>query len=352
MLTGAQRHDHRVRKGRIVALRRRHFTAALTLMATAAALCLASPVSAAPKDPEGGSKTLREQLDDAAKGHITATNKLQNLQKKQLQYGLVLQKAQADAKVLEVQVGAVAAKSYRLGRVSTMTVLLESQSSDDFLERAIRLDMMAQIDGRALARYKAAQDTAAASKRAIDQSIREQKKLIAVLAQKKKKAENALASIGGGSASSGFLSANSASAKPAPRNSDGSWPRESCSVNDPTTSGCITPRLLHAYQESRLAGFKRYTSCFSVRASGEHPKGRACDFAAAKGGFENVNAGGGDKAYGNRLAAYFVKNANRLGVLYVIWYRQIWMPGTGWRSYSGSGGPSATHTNHVHLSMI
>ena len=47
-----------------------------------------------------------------------------------------------------------------------------------------------------------------------------------------------------------------------------------------------------------------------------------------------------------------MKNADRLGVLYVIWYRQIWMPGTGWRAYSGSGGPQRDHTNHVHLSVI
>ena len=150
----------------------------------------------------------------------------------------------------------------------------------------------------------------------------------------------------------GFISANSPLAKAAPRNSDGSWPKESCTINDPTTSGCITPRLLNAYQQSRAAGFKRYTSCFSERSSGEHPKGRACDHAAAAGGFKNANASGGDRTYGNNLAAYFVKNASRLGVLYVIWFRQIWMPGTGWRAYSGSGGPSATHTNHVHLSVI
>jgi hypothetical protein len=110
--------------------------------------------------------------------------------------------------------------------------------------------------------------------------------------------------------------------------------------------------LLNSYQQARAAGFKRYTSCFSQRSSGEHPKGRACDFSANASGFQNVNASGGDRAYGDRLAAYFVKNASRLGVMYVIWFRQIWMPGTGWRSYSGSGGPSATHTNHVHLSVL
>ena len=68
--------------------------------------------------------------------------------------------------------------------------------------------------------------------------------------------------------------------------------------------------------------------------------------------FKNAAATGGDKTYGDNLAAYFVKNADKLGVMYVIWYRQIWMPSTGWRAYSASGGPAAVHTNHVHLSML
>jgi hypothetical protein len=150
----------------------------------------------------------------------------------------------------------------------------------------------------------------------------------------------------------GFVNINSPLAKPAPRNSDGSWPKESCTVNDPTTSGCITPRLLNAYQQAQAAGFTHYTSCFSKRASGEHPLGRACDFSAHSTGFENVAASGADKDYGTRLAAFFIKNADRLGVMYVIWYRQIWMPSTGWRAYSASGAPNVVHTNHVHLSML
>ena len=69
-------------------------------------------------------------------------------------------------------------------------------------------------------------------------------------------------------------------------------------------------------------------------------------------GFLNEAATGADKTYGNNLAAYFIKNADRLGVMYVIWYRQIWMPGTGWKAYSAQGGPAVVHTNHVHLSML
>ncbi len=171
------------------------------------------------------------------------------------------------------------------------------------------------------------------------------------MAKKKKDAERALASVGGRPAG-GYINPNSPLAKPAPRNSDGSWPKESCTIDDPTTGGCITPRTLHALNQAKAAGFKRYVSCHRSSGGGEHPKGRACDFAAAAGGFENRSATGGDKTYGNNLASFFIKNANRLGVLYVIWYRQIWMPGTGWRSYSGGGSPAADHTNHVHLSML
>ena len=330
---------------------RRRLTTAVTLLATAAVLLAGAPVSAAPPDPEGGTKQLRDALESVAKGHVEATNKLQNSQKQQRQLTERLTQAQATAAQLETQVGAVAAKSYRLGRLSGMTMLLNSSSPDAFLERVVRLDMMAKVDGKALTRYKRAVDEAEAAKRGIDLAVKEQANQVTVLAKKKLEAERALASVGGAKGRD-VLGTNSAAAKSAPRNSDGSWPGEGCTVKDPTTSGCITPRLHNALQQARAAGFRRYTSCYSVRSSGEHPKGRACDFAAAPGGFENVNASGGDKAYGDNLAGYLVRNASRLGVMYVIWYRQIWLPGSGWRSYSGSGGPNATHTNHVHLSVL
>ncbi|MET8148332.1 coiled-coil domain-containing protein [Actinoplanes sp. NPDC049668] len=324
----------------------------LALLAAVAVLVVAAPAAHADPDEEGGTKTLRAALESAAKGHIEAKNKLDNSKKRQVKLNETLKQAKLKAAELEGRVGEIANRSYRQGRFNTMTLLLNSASPDAFMERAMRLDQMAQVDGKALTGFQDAVATTEQAKTALDLEIKEQKKQVTVMAKKKEQAEQALASVGGGAVAGGFISANSPLAKAAPRNSDGSWPKESCTINDPTTSGCITPRLLNSYQQSRTANFKRYTSCFSERASGEHPKGRACDFSAAPGGFENVNASGGDRTYGNNLAAYFVKNASRLGVLYVIWYRQIWSPGTGWRAYSGSGGPSATHTNHVHLSVI
>jgi hypothetical protein len=330
----------------------RRLTAAVVLLMAASALAVVGPAAPAAADPEGGTKTLREALESAARGHVEAKNRLDNSKKRQKSLQGALVAAQLDVKQMEVRVAEIANRSYRLGRFNATSMLLNASSPDVFLERAQRLDMMAQLDGRTLTRYREAVDAYTRAKTALDLEIKEQQKQVTVLARKKKEAELALASVGGGRIAGGYISANSPLAKRAPRNSDGSWPREGCTVDDPTTTGCITPRTLHAYQQARAAGFKRYTSCFSQRSSGEHPKGRACDHAAAPDGFENVNASGGDRTYGNNLAAFYVKNADRLGVMYVIWYREIWMPGTGWRSYSGSGGPNATHTNHVHLSVL
>ncbi|MDI5937690.1 cation transporter [Micromonospora sp. DH15] len=225
------------------------------------------------------------------------------------------------------------------------------------LEVLAALDTIAANEDRALRELLTTRDEATKTRQALDGEIREQRKQVALMGKRKEQAERALtvannkaSSSGGGSSPGGTSSAN---ATPAKRNSDGSWPAESCSVNDPTpANGCITPRTLHALNQAKAAGFTRYVSCYRPGGSGEHPKGRACDFAAQKGGFGGV-ASGGDRTYGNNLAAYFVRNADRLAVLYVIWFKQIWLPSSGWKAYSGGNGdPSSDHTNHVHLSVI
>ncbi|KAB1139065.1 coiled-coil domain-containing protein [Micromonospora sp. DT46] len=299
---------------------------------------------------EGGTKKLRDALEATAKAHIEAKGKLENSKVRQKQLAGQLGAVEVRLVELTAQVGEVAAQSYRLGRLTPTSMLLNSASPEAFLDRAASLDLMAQRDSRRLRSLIEAREQARQAKIAIDTEVREQQKQLAVMAKKKKEAEAALAEVSSGS-SGGFSGGSSSSAKPAPRNSDGSWPSESCSLNDPTSSGCITPRTLNALNQTKAAGYKRYVNCFDNRPSGEHPKGRACDFSAAAGGFENKTATGGDKAYGDSLAAWHVRNASRLGVLYVIWYRQIWHPGTGWRAYGGSGSPAADHTNHVHLSM-
>lgn len=340
---------------RTLTTRRRGLALIVALLA-ATAVFVAAPgfsstaVALTPPD-EGDDKKLRDALEAAAKGHIEAEAKLKQSKKRQLELTLLLQETENELAALRVAVTEIAEQSFRLGRLGPLSTLLGSSSPDAFLERATTLDVIATHGDRQLQAFVEARERAAAAKAAIDQEVAEQQRQVAVLAKRKKDAERALAAVSGGAAR-GFINPNSPLAKPAPRNPDGSWPRESCTIDDPTTSGCITPRTLHALNEAKAAGFKRYVSCYRSGGSGEHPKGRACDFSAAVSGFKNVHATGGDKTYGDNLAAFFVKNASRLGVMYVIWYRQIWMPNTGWRSYNGGTSPAGAHTNHVHLSML
>ncbi|MDG4760374.1 hypothetical protein [Micromonospora sp. WMMD710] len=140
-------------------------------------------------------------------------------------------------------------------------------------------------------------------------------------------------------------------AEPAPRNSDGSWPEENCAIRpDPTTgTGCVTPRLLHLVQQTTSAGFPK-PGCYRIDDHGEHPKGRACDWMMTSGG----EASGIQKARGDAMAAWAVANADRLGIQYVIWFRQIWTESEGWHPYNnpwGGNDPSGWHTNHIHISV-
>lgn len=314
------------------------------------ALVLAGPAPAHAEPAEGGTKALRDALEASAKGHLEATAKLENSKKRQVLLAAEVKNIESRLVGLTAQVAEVAVHSYKQGRLTATGLLLRSSGPEAFLQRAAELDVMAQRDARRVRALTEERSRADRAKLALDAEVREQLKQVNQLAKRKREAERALAAVSSGP-SGGFGSGGSASARPAPRNPDGSWPSESCSVNDPTTSGCITARTLNALQQAQSAGYRRHVSCYRGGGSGEHPKGRACDFSAATNGFKDETATGGDKDYGDRLAAWYVRNASRLGVLYVIWYRQIWHPGTGWRAYGGSGSPAADHTNHVHLSM-
>jgi hypothetical protein len=335
----------------------RHLALLAALIAALAVLISPSPPvvaepggTTATSDDEGGTEKLRKQLEAAARGYLDASVALEQSRKRQRELTGQLAAMGAEVTVRSKAVDEMAGAAYRSGRVGTLSALLGSGSPDEFLDRALSLNVVAATQSGALNDLTEARARATQAKTALESEIPQQQKQLAIMAERKKQAEQALAAAGATQAGSGVSSGYIRWAKPAPRNADGSWPSESCSVDDPTTSGCITPRTLHALNQAKAAGFTRYVSCYRPGTSGEHPKGRACDFAAQTDGFGGA-ATGGDRTYGNNLAAFFVRNADRLGVLYVIWYRQIWLPGSGWRSYSGSGSPSAEHTNHVHLSV-
>jgi hypothetical protein len=324
------------------------------LLATAVLLGLlpAGPVRAEPgtPGPEGGTASLRDQLEAASRGFNDAAARVDASKARHAQLTEQKRVAEAELARLSDEVGAIAAAAYKGSQVGGVAALLDSDSPTGMFERALSLDMQARVSDGQLRRARQAREAVARQQAALDAEMKTQQEQLAEMDKRRNAAEQALGIVG--ATTGGFGGTSGGRADAVARRADGTLARESCNQNDPTTSGCITPRTLHSLQQARAAGFTRFTSCYrSAEDGGEHPRGRACDFSVQQSGFGGV-AGGGDRDYGNRLANWLVYNARALGVLYVIWFKKIWMPSTGWRSYSGGGGdPSSDHTNHVHLSV-
>lgn len=324
------------------------------LAAVFAVLAPAMPSHAEPggSDEEPGSaKTLREKLEETSVAYYDAKAKLTASQKRQVTIVKRLREAELALIRLDAQVGSIAAARYKGSQLGVLNGLILDPAGTPatLLQGAAVADYLVWKDDEQLRLYREARDESITQRELLEAELAIQAQQLAEIDKQKRAAEKALAAVGG-MVSSGYKGPVPA-AQPAPRNANGSWPRERCSINDPTSGGCLTPRMYHALTEARLAGFTRYVHCWRSQSWGQHPLGRACDFSVTQSGFGGT-AYGLNKTYGDRLAAWSRTNAEALGVLYIIWYRQIWTPAAGWHAYSGYGDPSSAHTNHVHLSML
>jgi peptidoglycan DL-endopeptidase CwlO len=348
--------------------------------ASAAPEVPAAPDSpAAPADPvdnqdgEGGDKELRDKLEAASAGFLDARDELAASKKRQVATSEKLRSVEGQLAVVTPIVNEIVSTAYQTGGgMQNMAILLGSDSPGRFVDRAAQLRIVATRNERQLRELARLRAEAATAKSAVDREVVKQERQLVVMARRKADAERALAEYGAGGQPEQAPAPPPAPPappkpivnppkpppppppappKPPPPAQPAPGGSQACNQDDPTTNGCLTSRTLHALRQAQAAGFTRYVACFRRSSSGEHPKGRACDFAAQPGGFGGV-ATGGDRTYGNNLANYFIANAGPLQVLYVIWFRRIWLPSSGWRAYTrGQGDPSSDHTNHVHLSV-
>jgi len=327
-----------------------------------AACFLAAPAAPAMADPDDGSSASANETSNDAGGDPVLNDVLESSNRKFVQAKALVAKstktqrtlateislAEAKRNVLLPEVNAIAAQQYRTGHLGAASFLLGSQGADDFLAKAVSLEEINSLHDRKLHELNAAIDEVSTKKAALDAEVKAQQTNLVVMKKQKDSAEKALNLIGGKSLTGGFVDAKSKVAAPAPRNSDGGFSPEKCNVDDPTTGGCITARTLHLYQEVKKAGFNRFVGCHRDGGPFEHPKGRACDWSLQKSGFSEAH-NADMKKYGNDLMAFLVRNADRLGIYYVIWYAQIWFPATGdWHAYHGV----SNHKDHVHVSLL
>lgn len=334
---------------------------ALALAPLVAVSIVAAPTAPANADPNDTSSSADEQAGDDGEDSLLLNDVLESSNRRYVQAKAAVAKstkaqltlageirtAEARRNLLIPEVNAIAAQQYRTGNLSTAGFLLGSNGSDDFLKKAVSLEEINSLHDQKLRELDRAIDEVNAKKAALDAEIRSQQTNLASMRKQKESADKALALVGGEGLTQGFVTAKSPVAAPAPRNAEGGFSPEQCTVNDPTTDGCITPRTMHLYKEVKKAGFNRFVGCHRNGGPFEHPKGRACDWSLQKSGF-SVAHNADMKNYGNNLMAFLVRNADRLGIYYVIWYAQIWFPATGWHGYHG---PS-NHKDHVHVSLL
>lgn len=131
-------------------------------------------------------------------------------------------------------------------------------------------------------------------------------------------------------------------------------------VDDPTSGGQITARMLHVYTQGIAAFPDTSWACYSPRPGtrSEHPLGRACDLTFG-------NAIGQHPTPAQLEAGWAVTNwmkdhAEVLGVEYLIWQGRIWSATRdteGWRDYNGGGmhdpdDVTGGHYDHLHITVV
>lgn len=309
-------------------------------------LVVGVPASQSSAQEEGASDSLSGAIED----YLNAQDELAALEQQQEDLEQELEDSEAETAALREELGEYAYIAYTASDMQSTAALMATGNPSDAVDAMTMISYLGESRADRLSELTARLAEIEAIRQTLDDNIAGQEEVAEEMEAARDTAAREMAASGGDSAV-GPSAGDFPSAEPAPRNGDGTLPAESCSEGDPTTNGCLTPRTLHALEQIQLAGFTRYVKCFRVEYSGEHGKGRACDLAAQAGGFGGV-AYGDDFTYGDNLAAWLVENADALGVQYVIWYKQIWQPATGWRAYNlGSGEPNSDHTNHVHLSV-
>ena len=135
------------------------------------------------------------------------------------------------------------------------------------------------------------------------------------------------------------------------------WPPEQATVDDPTSSGMITPRMAALLAEMDARGFTTGgVTCWDPHPqnpASDHPLGRACDVMFGYPDSAEI-------AHGWELANFLVSNQAIYGVSNVIWQGQSWSARSPlvWVTYESAvyncpdpENISGCHFDHVHVSV-
>jgi hypothetical protein len=109
---------------------------------------------------------------------------------------------------------------------------------------------------------------------------------------------------------------------------------------DGSVENGLKPETVRLYR-ALCHAFPQVKTFYGLGSRSEHDTGNAIDAMVY-----------GDKALGDRIAAWAQAHAAALDLYDLIWYDRIWTPvrsSEGWRDYGDHGSATANHMDHVHL---
>lgn len=324
--------------------RRRGSLGSRTAVLAVVAALLIVPGTAGHADPKPTVKSLEKELaglrkdsDRLIEDYYHGRRELQQVEKAEKAAREKLEAAQEvyDREATFLRTLAVA--EFMSGRRNQLTLVAEEEDPADLLNRlALRDHMVAQQQARLSGyaevrdRHLHAQEEAAARAEELSASVDD-------LAGRREKAEKQIERI---------RDKIDQLHKAPGRSTDGTWLPQL-----PGGADNITPRmrLVKTLIEKRF-DVPYGIGCYrAIQDGGEHPLGRACDFMLSRGG---AMPAGAEIQRGHDISAWAIKNAKRLGIMYIIYRQRIWHVRTGaWRYMSDRGGATANHYDHPHISV-
>ncbi|MEU4550031.1 coiled-coil domain-containing protein [Nonomuraea dietziae] len=321
--------------------RRRAPLRVLLAVGLAVSLPMTVPASGGHAEPKPTPKQLRKELSALQKNsdkliaeYYSSRHELQKVEKAEKSARERLRVAQADYERESAQLRLMASEQYISGGTGAIGVMFgEIDLNGLALVEAMAAEQGARLQGFTEVRDRHQRARTEAKDRADELSDR-----IKELEKQKKAAEKVIGKIKD--------RIDRLYPTPGVRRPDGSWVPQL-----PSGPDNITPRMrLVRNLIAERFGVPYGIGCYrAIQDGGEHPLGRACDFMLSRGGAMPSAA---EVRRGNEISAWAIKNAQRLGIMYIIYRQRIWHARTGaWKVMSNRGGTTANHYDHPHISV-
>ncbi|MEV4568875.1 hypothetical protein AB0K12_34320 [Nonomuraea sp. NPDC049419] len=319
-------------------------TSVLCIVLAQLLLVTAAPAHAAPKPTAKQLKkelaTMQKDADKLITDYYASRVAQQKADKEAKTAGERLAEAQETYDRHSTELRAIATAEYMSGTPGPLAILVSGQGGDP--ARLLNRMALSQhlIDGQdaRLRGHAQVRDARARAEEEAAAKAEELKRTVGELERRRKKAEKQIEKIKD--------RIDLLYTAPGVRRPDGTWVPQL-----PDGPDNITPRMRLVRQLIQERFEVPYgIGCYRpIQDGGEHPLGRACDFMLSRGG---AMPSGEELKRGDEIAAWVIKNAKRLGIMYVIYRQRIWHARTGgWRVMSDRGGTTANHYDHPHVSV-